>query len=418
VIGLCWNAGETAARAQTQDAFFNDGTIQDLQLTLSRRDWQLLKEHADENTYYAADLRWSGLTARNVGIRSRGNTTRNGVKPGLRVDINRYLSQQEFMGLKAFALDNAYSDPSLLRERLTMKMFARLGMPAPREAHVRLYVNGGFAGVYVLIESIDRAFIARTFSAREAEIERGAYLFEYRWIRPYYLEDLGPALEGYAELFTPKTRETDSMSGLFAPIREMIRVINESPDDRFVSAVGEHLDLSSFMKYLAVENFMAEADGFLGQWGLHNFFLYRPSQRSQSLLIPWDKDYTLEAADLPIDFGVETNVLARRAMTIPELRRIYLDTLVECASLAQEPADDDPRGWLEREVDRQARQIAPAVAEDPFVPFALDQFENEIRRLLAFGRLRPAFVKCEAAGGKDAAAAQQRCSVASADPGR
>jgi spore coat protein CotH len=394
---LCCSAGAAVATAQTQDEFFSDDTVQELQLTVSRRDWQLLKDHADLDIYYAADLRWRGLVARNVGIRSRGNTTRNGIKPGLRVDINRYLSQQEFLGLKAFALDNAYSDPSVLRERLTMKMFARLGLPAPREAHVRLFVNGSFAGVYVLIESIDRTFIERVFGAAEAEIEGGGHLFEYRWVRPYYFEDLGPALEAYAELFTPKTHESGSMSSIFAPLREMIRAINQSPDDQFASVVEAHLELSSFMKYLAVENFMAEEDGFAGLWGVHNFYLYRPSHGLPAQLIPWDQDYTFEAADLSIDFGVEANVLARRTMRIPDLRRLYLDSLLDCARVAEETDVGDSRGWLEREVDRQALQIAPSVAEDPFVPFTFHEFENEVSRLLSFARARPGFVRSEVA---------------------
>ena len=61
--------------AQTQDAFFRDDLLQDIRLTISARDWQTLKANAELNTYYPADLTWNGITVRNVGIRSRGNTT-------------------------------------------------------------------------------------------------------------------------------------------------------------------------------------------------------------------------------------------------------------------------------------------------------------------------------------------------------
>src|SRR5205823_1108943 len=122
----------------SQDDFFNDAALQEIRLSINARDWQLLKEHDDVNTYYPADVTWSNVTVRNVGIRSRGQGTRNGIKPGLRVDINRYISNLQFLGLKAFVLDNAYSDSTLLRESVTMKMFGRMKMPAPREAHARL----------------------------------------------------------------------------------------------------------------------------------------------------------------------------------------------------------------------------------------------------------------------------------------
>ena len=134
------SAAAAPALAQTQADLFNDSTVQDIHLTVSSRDWEALKAHADENTYYAADLRWRGVTVRNVGIRSRGAGSRNGVKPGLRVDMNRYVDQS-FLGLRALILDNAYTDPSALRELLGMKLFTRAGLPASREAHARLLVN-------------------------------------------------------------------------------------------------------------------------------------------------------------------------------------------------------------------------------------------------------------------------------------
>jgi spore coat protein CotH len=253
------------ARGQTQEAVFSDSTLHEIRLTISQRDWQALKAHFDQDTYYAADLRWNNLTLRNVGIRSRGNITRNGLKPGLRIDFNRYLSDQQLFGLTALVLDNAYTDPSLLHERLAMTLFNRIGVAAPREASVRLFVNEAYAGAYVIVESIDRAFIAPL--RNEAHSEQGGHLFEYRWVRPYGFEYLGAELEAYAEVFTPQTHQTESMVGLFGELEEMVRTINDATDERFVADVGRYLDLPLFMRYLAVENFLAESDGLVGEWG-------------------------------------------------------------------------------------------------------------------------------------------------------
>lgn len=385
------------AQAQTQDAFFQADTLQEIRLTLSARDWQTLKATADQDTYYPADLAWNGIRVRNVGIRSRGNTTRNGIKPGLRVDLNRYISDQEFLGLKAFALDNAYSDPSFVHESITMKMFSRMGLTAPREAHARLFVNNEYAGVYVIIESIDRPFVARSFGSAEADVERGGYLYEYQWTGPYGFEDLGTALEPYARLLTPKTRETDSMTALYAPIRDIVRAINEDSSSD-LSEVRSKLDIAQFMKYLAIENFMAENDGLVGEWGLHNFYLYRFRDSRSAQLIPWDQDSAFFGVDHPIGYHIDTNVLAARAMAVPELRAIYLDTLAACAAVSEEPDTADPRGWLEREIDRETNLIRESVAADPVVPFSFEQFEGEVGRLLRFARTRSSFVRCQING--------------------
>ena len=219
---------ESIAWAQTQDAFFSDDTVQEVRLAISSRDWQTLKDKADENTYYPADLTWKGVTVRNVGIRSRGSATRNGIKPGLKIDVNHYVSNQEFLGLKAFNLKNMYSDASVVRESVTMKMFARMGIPSPREAHARVYVNNDYAGIYVIVEAVDRTFISRAFGAPEGEVESGGYLFEFQHIASYDFGYLGSGLAAYAGFFKAQTRDTDSLVNIYAPLEEMIRTINES----------------------------------------------------------------------------------------------------------------------------------------------------------------------------------------------
>jgi spore coat protein H len=409
VLAVHMSAG-AAARAQTQDDFFSMATLHDIRLTISRRDWQALRAHADENTYYAADLRWNGLTLRNVGVRSRGHFTRNGLKPGLRIDINRYLSNQRFLGLTAFVLDNGYSDASLMRERMAMTLFARLGVPAPRETHARLFINEDYVGVYTIVESIDRAFVRRMFGEDEAHVERGGHLFEYRWTRPYSFEYLGPNLESYAELFTPQTYDTGSMARVFGPLEELVRTINGATDEGFMAEVGRQIDLPLVVRYLAVENFLAETDGLVGEWGLHNFYLFRRHGDGRAFVIPWDKDTALSSVDHPVDYHLSENVLVRRALAVPDLRQLYVDTLMECARLAQErdAASSDPRGWLELEIDRVASMIRDAVAEDPVAPFSLEEFDADIERLRQFVIRRPAVVACALGACESAAAGNER----------
>jgi hypothetical protein len=265
----------------------------------------------------------------------------------------------------------------------------------------------------VIVESVDRTFVQRVFGVEEGAVESGGYLFEYKWLFPYYFEYLGPDLEAYAPLFKPQTRDTDSITAIFGPIEGMIRTINESADEDSAAAVGEYLDLRLFMKHVAIENFLVEWDGITGNWAMNNFYLYRFRQSNRSQFIPWDKDNTFTFIDVPVEFRMDLNVLTRRAMMVPELRQVYYDTLAECASAAAEPDSSDPRGWLEREVDRQANQIAAAVAEDAVFPFSYDQFQASVEFLRQFARERPPFVICEVANAEDPSGEQRSCSMTS-----
>ena len=400
-----------AAAAQTSDGFFTDDVLQEVRVVMSARDWQTLQERADENTYYTADITWKGVKVRNAGLRSRGSGTRNGLKPGLRVDVNHYVSSQTFLGLKSFILDNAYSDPSTIRESLTMKLFARMGIAAPREAHARVYVNNQYVGVYVVVESVDREFIARAFGTQEANVEKGGYLFEYRWVTEYHLEYPGPELERFAPMFKPQTRDTDSIVALYRPIEEMIRTINQSADEDFEAATGVYLDLRSFMRHLAVETFVADSDGLAGNWGVNNFYLYRFRDAQRSQLIPWDKDQSFLFTGNDIMLRLDENVLTRRALASPGLREAYLEALSEVARIAQEPGENDPRGWLEREIDREFGQVATAITEDGRFPFTTDEINADVAHLHEFASGRVEFVQCEVSNLANPDGEQQACSA-------
>jgi|KBSSwiStaDraftv2_1062776.scaffolds.fasta_scaffold69176_2 spore coat protein CotH len=402
----------SSAAATPQDQFFDDRALQEVQLRVNATDWQDLKAHDDQNTYYPADLIWNGVTVRNIGIRSRGHGTRNGIKPGLRIDINHYVSNLDFLGMKAFVLDNAYSDSTLVRESVTMKMFGRMNVPSPREAHARLFVNNEYAGLYVIVESLDDTFLSRIFGPREGGVESGGYLYEYEHVSDYDMEYLGADLRPYAAMFRPQTHETDSLGTLYGPIEALIRTINETPDQDFAAAVGQYLDLPQFMKYLAIETFMGEFDGFVGYNAMNNFYLYRFRADGRSQLIPWDKDAALQGVAVPVTARMDANVLVHRAMAVPELREAFVAALAECTAIADEPGPaDDPRGWLEREITRQATQIAVAVAEDPVYPFSPNQFDTDVAVEVEFGRDRPIYVTCEVARMGEPDAPEDSCAT-------
>ena len=386
----------TAAHAQSQDEFFDDAMLRDIQLTMSQRDWDDLRARPEENTYYTADLRWNGVTVRNAGVRSRGSGTRNGVKPGLRIDFNRFLSDQEFLGLKALVLDNGFTDPSTMREILSMKLFASAGVPVPRESHVRVFVNDTYVGVYVAIEPIDRTFVTRVFGADEGHVESGGYLYEYNWVREWHFEDLGDALEPYAELFEPKTRETDAASHLYAPLAEMVHVANSVPAERVETELGARMDLSQLVRYLAIQAVAGEIDGFTGNWGMSNFYLYRFRDGRPAQLLPWDADHAFWEVDRPIEQNLGLNVLVRRAMEVPALRRLYLQTIIDTAAALAQGGGSDGGGWLELESRRLEAKVAAAAAADPVTPFSFDEFVSNSASLRGVLRSRPPSLACQA----------------------
>lgn len=401
LIALCVVCVASSAGAQTSDDVFNAGAVRRLDLLVHSLDWEKLKANFQVNDYYPADMQRNGVTVRNVGIRSRGLGSRSGVKPGLRVDFDRYASAQTFLGLKSVILDNLTQDPTGLRERVAMRVFERMGLPAPREAHVALYVNNTYAGLYVMVESIDKEFLRRVFGANATGIENDGHLFEYQYSVAWYFNYPGGNLDAYAALFDPVTHENASVVELYAPLEELIRTINGASDAEFLAAVSPYLDLPLFMKHVVVQNFLAQNDGVLGYAGANNFYFYRFENSLRSQFIAWDEDNAFLTADFPVLQGHDSNVLMRRAMAVPELRAAYFAAL--------QGAADAAAGWLEQEIQEERGLVTPFMLADPLKPFTNGDFEAGVEGLLGFARTRSGFVRCEVAKLTDPASVPALC---------
>ena len=385
------------ANAQTSDELFDPSVLHDIQLTMKQGDWEALQRNYLSDTYYPADMKWREVVVPQVGLRSRGSGSRNARKPGLKIDFARYLDQTAF-GLKSVVLANAIQDPSMLAQRIGLGMFARMGMPASRVVHARVFVNRDYIGLYELIEPVDKTFLARAFgSDANGKTENGGYLYEYHWKDAYPWDYLGSDLRIYAELFEPKTHESDAPVPLFGPLDDLFKTFNNVSDNQFEREVGELLDIRQFIRHIAVENFIAEHDGFLGYWGPNNFYLYRFQGRKVSQLLPWDKDHALWARDYDILQGANDNVLVRRIFAVPALYRLYLETLIECAEVAMKPeTPESSTGWFEAEMQRIAAQIRTAAHADENKRFDNERFDVEIEKVLQFARDRAPFVAHEA----------------------
>jgi spore coat protein CotH len=369
-----------AASAQTLDELFDDSAVHDIRLSINERDLAELRERYQENIYFPVDVRWRGVKLLNVGMRSRGMSSRSPTKPGLKLDFNYYVSGQRFLGLKSLVLDNLVTDPSLVRERIAMRFIERMGQPAPREAFARLYINDRYEGVYAVVEPIDGDFLQRTGG------ERSGYLFERQYVDPYRGDDLGDDPAAYRRVFEARTREHEGDTILYSPIRDLFHLANQPVDGAWRESLERYVDLRQFVTYVAIESFLGETDGVLGTAGMANFYLYRAEGSDRHRFIPWDKDRTLSDTQASITLRAEENILFRNALGFTDLRRLYFDVLERCAQVATEGR------WLEQEVDRLAALVADAAGEDTSKPYSNADVEAAWAAVRQFATARSTFV--------------------------
>jgi len=377
--------------AQTSDDFFNPEVLQRVDIWLNETDWSKLKAAFQENTYYPADVTWNGTTVYNVGIRSRGLGSRSSTKPGLRVDFDRYSSGQHFLGLKSFVLDNLTQDRTGIKETVAMRFFTRLGIKAPRETHTRLYVNGRYAGLYGLVESVDKTMMGRVFGSIGDDVQNDGYLFEYNYVlgSPWRFTYEGADLAPYKARFDIKTNESHAESTIWGPIEELVRLVNNTSSSSFEATIGPKLDLAGFVRYIAGQNFIAQNDGFNGYDGMNNFYFYRLENSSSHVFIAWDEDVAFLQSDFGITTRLDENVLTRKTLELSSYRSQYFSVLSEAATSAVD--------WLRPEMQRQFDMIHEAMLADTNKPYTNDEYAADRASLLAFPDARITYVRCEVA---------------------
>lgn len=381
----------SSAVAQTSDDLFNPDALQRIDIWLNAADWAKLKAAFQENTYYPADVTWNGQTVTNVGIRSRGLGSRSSTKPGLRVDFDRYSSGQQFLGLKSFVLDNLTQDRTGVKETAAMRFFTRLGIPSPRETHTRLFVNGAYAGLYGLVESVDKTMMGRVFGSIGDDVQNDGYLFEYNYVlgSAWRFGYEGSELTPYKSRFDIKTNESKSDSTIWGPIEELVRLANSTDTALFEQTIGPILDLPAFVRYIAAQNFIAENDGFNGYDGMNNFYMYRLENSTSNVFISWDEDNAFLQSDFGITTRNDENVLTRKTLSLPQYGSQYFSVLSEAANSAAD--------WLRQEMQRQLDMINDAMLADTLKPYSNSEYQADREALLVFPAARVTYVRCEVA---------------------
>lgn len=182
-----------------------------------------------EFAYVKADFECDGVSMQNVGFRQRGNSSynwaANSYKRPFKVDFNRYVDGQKFLGLGAFYLNNNAYDPSFMRETLAYETFRELGVPAPRTCYGLVYLtiegrlNREYLGLYTLLEEIDsKDFLKHHFGSAKGMLMkpwsiRGLPYFgeEWRFYESRYNVRRGLSAEALAARLTSSSSSTTPM---------------------------------------------------------------------------------------------------------------------------------------------------------------------------------------------------------------
>ena len=360
------------ARSAAGDSIWQLPIIHDIYLTFSQTSFYdtLIANHTAD-IYTECDMTFDGLLLPSCGVKMKGNSSFNNtsIKKSLKVDLNEFVSEQDYDGIKKFNLNNGFKDPTFIREKLTLDYMRRHGVHAPRCTYARVYLNNTYWGLYMLVEDINGKFLTQHYGNNNGNLFKGDPSGDLQWF--------GSSVSSYTNHYELDKTSTNDWTDLV----NLISTINNSPAATYYSSLEDSLFGWDFLANMAINNIFVNNDSYCGSG--HNYYIYHDSLTMRWRWLPWDVNeafgtfsMSLTPAQLKtLAFDWTSNpsnrVLATKMMADPTYRQTYIYTY--CYLM-----QDFTNAYLDPYIDSIANLIRTDVYADPNKFYSNIDFENNL----------------------------------------
>jgi len=343
---------------------YGDQELPRIDISISQADLNDLyaNPYADEEKMAGFTFSGNGITESldQVGIRFKGNTSLNNQKKSFKISFNTYVPGRKFYGVEKLNISAEVNDPSMLRANLCWKLYRKLGLPAPRSNHIRLYVNGEFYGLYHNVEQIDENLMKSRLGAGYGNL--------YKCLWPADLEYLGSDPEAYKYYSgdrQPYDLQVNEEYDDYNDLAEMIAALHNLDGTDFRNSFEKYFNVQSLLKIMALDVMTGNWDDYI--YNKNNYYLYRDPLSGRFELYPYDMDNTFGIDWVGEDWGTRSvynwnngsRPLYTKVLSIPEFRKQYTAYLLEIGDLMESD-------WFKGEMERIHNLLRTYLSSDSY----------------------------------------------------
>ena len=370
------------------DYIFDQGRLHTFDLRIPGTAYAKLDADPAAEEYVEGTLTFEGETISPVGIRYKGSvgawvgglSSFNPMRPSgyktrtklsMKVKINRYGTAKKFYGLNKLQFHSQNQDRSQMRERLGYWLFRKMGVPAPRSVHARLFINGTYSGLYALTEQIDGQFARHHFEDGEGNV--------YKEVWPLNAD--GQAQEESVYLEKLKTNDKTNPNVQF--MKAFAEKLSAVTDAELPNLIARWMNLDEILAFAAVDRAIRNDDGPFHWYCMgkecmnHNYYWYEEPTAKQLHLIPWDLDNAFE------------NII-NDANPVTPIADPWGEVSANCAPFSHGPfrlaqrsaaCDKLTRGWasFEAEYAGQKARLMEGPLSEAVADSLLDTWAHQIR---------------------------------------
>ncbi|WP_303834452.1 carbohydrate-binding domain-containing protein [Ruminococcus flavefaciens] len=363
---------------QLYGSFFDLKQIHKIEVKMPDNDWStFMGAPAQNEEWYPCDLVIDGEEIKNVGIRTKGNSSRMMVSNGkysFRFKLDKYEKLNNYHGLTEFCVNNFYSDASCMRDLICYDAMYTIDGVAPKSSYTDMYVNGKLYSFYFALEQ------PGTTLAERYAIDDDSNL--YKATERSNQAGGGGMWGGFGggdsySTFTEKmpVSNLDLKFGndeQLTHLEELKTAINKMTTSNY-KFIEDIMDVPSFLKGFAVNSVMCNYDSYNGSLA-HNYYLIYTG--GKHYFVGWDYNLCLGifmdgASSVNSDINTSLynatvdNRPFAKLLQIPEYYDMYAGYVKEIMNYYKNP---------EQYVSNYAQMIRPHVEADPRFAFSVDQF--------------------------------------------
>jgi hypothetical protein len=303
---------------------------------------------ASPTTWVPATITFQGRAYGPIGVNLKGTSSFEPIdaKPAFRVNIDKFVKNARFLGLKEFLLNNMTQDQSMIHERLSYWLGRQVGgIATPRCNHSWVTMNGATLGLYATVEEAKDPMMAYSF----ADSSGGVFTVNYADFTSAYVAN-----------FQYQDGNPDTTL-----ITNTINALTLTPVAAAIAAAGQSVNMHAFTRYWA----LMVVTGHWGGWPYApdpepagaNVRIYLDPTSQQIYFIPEGINDALETADFDFIKQVKS-VLAKDCARVPSCFQDFSDQLNEIMAKAQQ------LDWAS-EAQRVSGQIASLFPNDTKKPY-------------------------------------------------
>jgi len=321
-----------ARKPDASDAFFANGEIPQLKITISKEEMDKLR--AQNRQYVKATMVENGKTEyKSVGLKMKGAAgSFRGVddRPALTINVDKFKKKQTFHDMDKIYLNNSVQDDGYFHELICSDLFIAAGLPAPRVTHARVWLNDRDLGFYVLKEGFDEKLLGRFFADTSGNFYDGGFCQD---------------LDGNMEKDSGKGPDDKS------DMKAIVDACREPDAAKRWARLAQVVDIDAFLTFTAMELMTCHWDGYARN--RNNFRVYIEPKTKKAYFLPQGMDQMFGDPNFPV--AEAGTLLCGAVLGNPEWKAKYRQKVKELVPLFSPP------NKLQARIDSVQQRLKPTL---------------------------------------------------------